>query len=209
MSDKKTGKSSGLSSARQATEQHYPARTYLFFGLVGSSILFLSLLFMYVLWISHNTTDPSFRMPKTFFLSTVLLMISSYTFSFTHRAFEEDNTPLLLGTLTATLLLAVSFTVVQLMGWKTLYEQGFFLNGEAGITFLYIVSGIHMLHLGGGMLYLFYLNLKVYDNWNDPVKGLLYFSNRTEGLRLSLFSVYWHFMDILWLVLFFIFLFSL
>ena len=151
----------------------------------------------------------SFHMPKPFILSTIVLVASSYSLSSSRSAYDNDDNPKLLISLASTLTLSVIFVAMQCYGWMQLYSHGFFIDGEPGITFLYIVSGLHLLHAGSGMLYLFYLSIKAFDNWNDPVKCLVYFSNRYERTRLDLISVYWNFVDVLWLVLFLTFLFTL
>lgn len=198
----KSSDSAGHSSRPQAH------KTYLFFALVGSSILFLSLVFMYLAWSIHNEPVHEFRMPKAFILSTVILLLSSFTLSQSQMAFREDEDGKLLFSLAATLVLGLGFACLQILGWYDMQKQGFYLNGQAGTTLLYIISGLHLVHIALGLVYLFYLNLKAFDIWNDPVKALLYFSNQEEQLRLSIIRNYWHFMDGLWMILFFGFLFS-
>ncbi|CAN5403687.1 cytochrome c oxidase subunit 3 [soil metagenome] len=209
MDGNQTGREKRSLTSHELHERQHPLKTYLFFGLVGSSILFLSLLFMYIIWSSHNPPLQHFQMPKAFMMSTVILLFSSFTINNSLKAFKNDETKNLLISLSGSLGLAVIFAILQIWGWKSLYDGGFFLNGEAGISFLYIVTALHFLHLGAGMLYLFFLCLKAFDNWNDPVRALLFFSNKHEGTRIELMNTYWHFIDALWIVLFFSFLFSL
>jgi cytochrome c oxidase subunit III len=209
MAERKTGNRSQSLSGLPVSDRPHPYKTYLFFALTGSSILFLALSCIYVIWLTHNPPEVSINIPKPFIVSTILLLISSYSVSQTHKAFLDDNNPRLLGALSLTMFLGVAFGVFQMWGWKELIQDGFFINGEASVSFVYILSGLHLLHLAGGLLYLLYLNFKVFDNWNDPVRRLLYFTNHFELIRLDLISVYWHFIDVLWLVLFLTFLFTL
>jgi len=181
----------------------------MFYALVGSSILFMSMVIMFMVWITHNEPIENFYFPKSFILSTLLLLFSSYTTTLTRRFYQEDSARNLLLSLSSTLVFSLSFSICQVLGWKSLYDQGFYLNGDAGIAFVYIISGLHFIHVGIGMIYLVYLNFKVFDLWNDPVRSLLYFSNQFEGIRLDLFGTYWHFIDGLWLFLFLTFLFIL
>lgn len=208
MAVRKTGQQESLSGLPVSDRPH-PYKTYLFFAITGSSILFLALSCVYIIWLTHNPPEASITIPKPFIVSTILLLISSYSVSQTHKAFLEDNNQRLLIQLALTLLLGISFVVFQIWGWIDLVDAGFFLDGEAAVSFVYILSGIHLLHVAGGLLYLLFLNLKVFDNWNDPVKRLLYFTNRFELIRLDLIAAYWHFVDVLWLVLFLTFLFTL
>ncbi|MBL7924633.1 MAG: cytochrome c oxidase subunit 3 [Bacteroidia bacterium] len=208
MRQDKTGKEARSSSLEVQRERTQPYKAILFFALVGSSVLFLSLVVMFIVWYTHNEPLEQFAFPKSFVLSTLALLFSSYTLSFCHRHYKEDHSNGLLFSLAATLFLSGLFVVLQVYAWKSIYDQGFHLNGNAGITFLYSITGLHFLHTGAGMIYLFYLNLKAFDIWNDPVRSLLYFSNQFEGMRLELFSSYWHFINVIWLFLFLTFLFS-
>jgi cytochrome c oxidase subunit 3 len=197
-------------SVAEATEEKVaPFRTYLFFALVGSSILFLSMVLMFIIWYTHHATNDQFQLPKTFIVSTLTLLFSSYSLSLVHHYFKQDDARKLLIALSCTLLLGGLFTVMQIVSWRSLYQQGWVPGDDASIAFLYIITGLHFMHVGGGLIYLFYLTLKAFDIWNDPVRSLLYFSNHYEGARLSLFSIYWHFIDGLWLFLFLTFLFTL
>lgn len=209
MSQGKTGKDTNSTSLLVFKERMSPYKTYMFYALVGSSVLFISLVIMFMVWITHNEPIENLHFPKSFVLSTILLLFSSYTASLMKKFYKEDNAENLLLTLCSTLLLSFSFVICQVSGWKNLFDQGFYINGDVGIAFVYIITGLHFLHVGCGMIYLFYLNLKVFDIWKDPVRSLLYFSNQFEGTRLDLFGTYWHFIDGLWLFLFLTFLFIL
>lgn len=191
------------------SERMGPQRTIMFFALIGSSILFLSLVIMFIIWMSYNPPIENLNMPKAFILSTIVLLFSSYLLTLARHAFHKDNGKSLLISLFSTLVLSATFTFLQVSGWKELYDSGHFFDGAAGVTFLYLITGLHFLHVFGGIIYLIYLNLVAFDTWQDPVKSLLYFSNPVEGIRLELFSAYWHFLDGLWLFLFLTFLFTL
>lgn len=190
-------------------QKHAPYKTFMFFALTGSAILFLSLVIMFIVWITQNEPVESFAMPKSYILSTIVLLISSYTTSLIPRFFKEDNSTGLLLSLTGTLLLSAIFLVLQVMGWKALFTSGFTIQKEAGVSFLYIISGLHFIHVAGGMVYLLFLTVKALEIWNEPVKGLMYFTNEFERFRLELFSTYWHYIDALWLFLFLTFLFTI
>lgn len=209
MSQGKTRKETNLNSLLILKERTSPFRAFMFYALVGSSILFLSMVIMFIVWLTHNEPMENFHFPKSFILGTIFLLFSSYTLTLSQRYYKDDDTKGLLLSLSSTLLFSLLFVICQVLGWKSMYEQGFFLNGDIGIAFVYILSGLHFIHTGIGMIYLFYLNLKVFDSWNDPVRSLLYFSNQYEAIRLDLFSTYWHFIDGLWLFLFLTFLYIL
>ncbi|MBK9399319.1 MAG: cytochrome c oxidase subunit 3 [Bacteroidetes bacterium] len=209
MSQGKTGKETNATSLLIFKERTSPYRTFMFYALVGSSILFMSMVIMFMVWITHNEPIENFHFPKTFILGTLLLLFSSYTTTLSQHYYKEDSGKYLLLSLSSTLIFSLAFVMCQVLGWKSLFDQGFYLNGDAGIAFVYVITGLHFIHVSVGMIYLLYLNLKVFDLINDPVRSLLYFSNQFEGIRLDLFATYWHFIDGLWLFLFLTFLFIL
>lgn len=208
MKQDKTGRKNEQELFMLEKERTHPYRTMLFFGLVGSALLFLSMAIMFIIWVSHNPPVENFRLPREFTLSTLLLLVSSYTLTLARKYYTEDNDRGLLFSLTGTLVLSGLFTIFQLISWKSVLEQGFSLDKDIGITFLFGISAVHFLHAASGMIYLFYLWLKSFDIWNDPVRSLLYFSNKYEGVRLELFSSYWHVVNGLWLFVFLTFLFT-
>ncbi len=209
MSKNKTGNEREINIDSRHLERMHPYRSFLFFSLVGSSILFLSLVFLYIIWMTQNPEINHFRLPKSFIVGTIALLISSYSVTLAQQAFRNDDDKKLVLSFVLTLGLTMLFASMQVIGWTELYDKGLFFNGPRGVTFLYILSGLHFLHLGAGLLWQFYLSIRAFDIWNDPVKSLVYFSNKFEGTRIDLFATFWHYLDILWLCLFLTFLFTL
>ncbi len=209
MSDRNTRKESNLHGEQEVSERQHPYKTYLFFSLIGSSVLFLSLVFMYVIWYNHNNGSIKFVMPKPFIVSTIIMLLSSYSLTHSLKAFKDDQPKIFLLSLSTTLLLGISFAILQVYGWVQLYDSGNFIDGNIGCAFIFVITGLHFLHVVGGLFFLLYLSLKAFDNWNDPIKALVFFSNSYELVRIDIFNSYWHFIDALWIVLFFTFLFTL
>ena len=209
MGKNKTGREQETNIDSSHIERILPYKSVLFFSLVGSSILFLSLTFLYILWLTKNPVTDHVNLPKPFIISTIVLLVSSYTVTLAQNAFRNDDSKKLLLSFLLTLTFTLLFTSFQIMGWIELYENSTLLNGPGSISFLYIISGLHFLHLGVALIWQFYLSIRAYDVWNDSVKSLLYFSNRFEGTRIDLFATYWHYLDILWLCLFLTFLYTL
>jgi cytochrome c oxidase subunit 3 len=94
-----------------------------------------------------------------------------------------------------TLILGVGFVICQFMAWKALVAQGIFLGGSgsnpAG-SFLYVISGAHLAHITGGIIMLIYVCIKSFKE--------IYHSKNLLGLQLC--SIFWHFLDLLWVYLF-------
>ncbi|MCC7244470.1 MAG: cytochrome c oxidase subunit III, partial [Saprospiraceae bacterium] len=104
-----------------------------------------------------------------------------------------------------TLLLSLLFGLMQVVAWVWLFQNNIHLNSSTTTGFLYVISFVHLAHVIGGMpfLYQFYRTAK--KRMVDPVTVLVYFSDPEKRLKLRLLTIYWHFLDGLWiyLVLFF------
>ena len=71
-----------------------------------------------------------------------------------------------------------------------------------------MLSGLHVAHVLGIMVYLLYLLMQCHKTSKDAVKELLYATNPYQKVRFKLLTSAWHFVDVVWVVVFFYFLFS-
>ncbi|MBK7683550.1 MAG: cytochrome c oxidase subunit 3 [Bacteroidetes bacterium] len=204
-----TGKGTSKTFLPIYKERSAPYKAFLFYALLGSGLLFLALSIMFIVWNSQQITATIVQFPKSFVISTLALLFSSYTLSISRNYHLQDQAQNMLLTLTASLLLSLVFIAFQVHAVFSILDQGLYVNFEVSLLFLYIITGFHFLHIVVGTIYLFYLNLKSFDIWKDPVKSLIYFSNKFEGLRFELFCSYWYFSTGLWLFLFLVFFYSL
>ncbi|NNC85036.1 MAG: cytochrome C oxidase subunit III [Bacteroidia bacterium] len=189
-------------------EKLHPYKTFLFFALLGSTIIFLALAFLYSLKIVEISGIENFQMPRAFIVSTILLLLSSMSISKVVDNYNSDSFSAIKNTLGVTLFLAVLFTISQVIGWKVMFDAGYFINGQTGISFIYLISGLHLMHVICGIGFIIYLLTGVQKNSNDIVKSLLFFTDNYQKTKLELATIYWHFVDILWLGLFLMFLFT-
>ena len=137
-----------------------------------------------------------FELPQMFYTSTAIIVLSSLTMWWAYASAKKDNfTSISLGT-SLTLLLGLAFVVCQILAWQALNEKGIFFGGststQAG-SFLFAIIYIgHLGHLAGGIIMLIYVCIKSFRK--------SYHSKNLLGLQLS--SIYWHFLDLLWIYLF-------
>ena len=191
-----------------------PAGLWAVFSICGIAILFLTIMIMFAM-ASPEKHLVKQQFPKLFFLSTPVILLCSYTIEKTKRAFRTDNGDELLKYQLYTLALSLLFCVMQFFAWRELYATGITMtsvnqNGETitsnGGAYLYVLSGLHVLHLIGGLWFLFSAIFRLVNNRNDLVKAVVYFSDKREGGRISALALYWHFLGTLWCVMFLFFL---
>lgn len=136
-----------------------------------------------------------FELPFIFTVSTIFILLSSGTMYWALQSAKKDNQQGVLYGMMATLTLGLLFAVTQFMGWGDLTKMGVFIGGKgsnpAG-SFIYVISGIHLVHMLGGLIMLIYVCIK------SAKKA--YHSKNLLGLQLC--STYWHFLDLLWIYLF-------
>lgn len=189
-------------------ERLHPYQIILYFALGGISVLFLMLTAAY-LYSAPAWQWTQFRLPKIFLLSTFVLLGSSGTIYRAQRAYKDDNPSHLKKWLSYTLYLSLFFVALQTFGWLQLQRMGIFMSGRPDGSYLYLLTGLHALHVLTGLIFLYSYHSKARRTLNnDPVAELLFFSTPIQKINLQLLAVYWHFIDILWIYLLFFFLFN-
>ncbi|RYF88431.1 MAG: heme-copper oxidase subunit III [Chitinophagaceae bacterium] len=133
------------------------------------------------------------KMPGVFWVSTAVILLSSLTIQMAVRAFRQRdmrNYRVLMGT---TVLLGTAFIVLQWFGFKQLWdEQQITFKGVSGAgQFLYVIFGLHAVHVIGGVITLIVLFAKAFLG-----KIKMY-----SPVPVEVAATYWHFVDILWIYL--------
>lgn len=135
-------------------------------------------------------------LPSIVWLNTVLLFSSSVTLEVARASLRRCRTEALKGWLLVTTLLGLAFLVGQLLAWQQLTAQGVYLPTNPHSSFFYMLTGVHGMHVLGGLSALLYaLNRAWGSGWTAA-----------EPNSLNLCATYWHFVDGVWLYLFFLLL---
>lgn len=192
----------------QKLENLHPYETLLYLGMFGSGLIFLFLALAFLFSGLDQLNGLNQRMPTSFLISTFLLVISGYTATRMRIFYQEERTQKVIGSLRNTLLLGLIFTALQFLGWKELESMGISFQGLPSGSFLYVLSGIHVFHLLGAMIFAGILWVQLRKTQADEIKHLILLTNPYEKMRIRLFTVYWQFMDGIWLVLFLLFVLS-
>jgi cytochrome c oxidase subunit 3 len=129
--------------------------------------------------------------PSILYANTAILLLSSFTMEMSRRALARSAG--VSAWLATTLLLGLSFVAGQYLAWRHLASQGLYLATNPNSSFLYVFTGMHALHLLGGIAVLVYLLGRVIGGHASIRHHLL---DNT--------AVYWHFMGGLWLYLLFV-----
>ncbi|MDN4165622.1 cytochrome C oxidase subunit III [Cytophagales bacterium LB-30] len=192
-------------STWQRIERAHPHRVILTLFMVGSFLIFLFL--MLALYFSYDPRgNYSLFLPKSFLASTALLMSSGFVFDRSLRWLKQERFDKLLYTLLYTALLAVLFVILQVAGWSQLHGSGIFLNGKASGAYLYLITGLHLIHLAMAIAWLGHTLFTVWPAAKDPVKQLIISTNPYQEIKLRMLISFWHFLSIVWVLLYLFFL---
>jgi cytochrome c oxidase subunit III len=192
----------------QKLESLHPYETLLYLGMIGSGLIFLFMVAAFLFSGLDQLEGMNQRIPISFMISTFLLVISGYTATRMRIFYQEERTEKVLQSLRNTLFLGLVFTGLQFTGWLELQSMGINFKGIPSGSFLYVLSGIHIFHLLGAMIFAVILWVQLQKNQEDSIKHLILLTNPYEKMRIRLFTVYWQFMDAIWLILFMLFVLS-
>lgn len=130
------------------------------------------------------------RTPHALWLSTGILALSSLMIEWARRALAGHQWFVYRRRLLLTSFLGLSFIAAQLLALTELLKQGFYMRSNPHASVFYVFTGLHALHLLGGMLVLNYLLLRRGRNWDR------------HRMISNLVAIYWHFMGLVWAGLF-------
>ncbi|MBT3742702.1 MAG: heme-copper oxidase subunit III [Polaribacter sp.] len=189
----------------QALKQEYTvakkksAKPMLWISMISMVMFFAGLTSAYV--ISMKRDDwVSFDLPDAFYVSTVLIVASSITLFFSQRFLKQNKRQLSLIMVLVTLFLGIGFIWQQYAGFNQLKSIGLFFTGPestVSTSFIIGITFIHVLHLFAGVAVLLVV---IYNHFKYKYKS-------DDMLGFELGAIFWHFVDILWIYLFFFFYF--
>jgi cytochrome c oxidase subunit 3 len=177
----------------------------LFLLLFSLTMLFLSFSMGYIFTRAQNSANGVY-LPPIFILNSFILLASSYFMNNANKAYKDDDTEGYQKALTVTMMLTILFMGAQVVGWFYFKSLLIGENIGNGANYLYAISGLHFAHIIGGIPFLSIFLYNAYHKMQEPMTVLLYFSDPVKRMHLQLLTIYWHYLDGLWifLVLFFL-----
>ena len=175
------------------------AKPMLWVSMISMVMFFAGLTSAYV--ISMRRDDwVTFELPDAFYISTVLIILSSITISISQRLIKKDKRELSIAFLLITFALGIAFVWQQYAGFEDLRSAGLFFTGPTSTvstSFIIGISLMHAFHVFAGIIVLLVV---IYNHFNHK-----YTSDDLLGFELG--AIFWHFIDVLWIFLFFFFYF--
>jgi len=159
-------------------------------------MLFTALSSAYIVRAASSSDWQPLAMPRILLLSSVLLLISSGTLESARRKLRNGASNAYKSWLLLTVVLGVGFLVSQLIAWRQLAKQGVYIASNPHSSFFYLFTATHGVHLLGGLTALSYLSLRSRTPLEDKS------AMAKAQAKADAVTLYWHFMDFLWLYLF-------
>jgi cytochrome c oxidase subunit 3 len=171
-----------------------PTRFVLWLLIVASVMLFAAFTSAYIVRRGEGNWL-IFDLPSLFTYNTYVIVLSSVFMQLSYFAAKKDNLNVLKIYLFITLALGVAFAIGQWYAWKQLVSSKIFLVGNPSESFVYIISGVHLAHMIGGLVFLLIIIGKTFQ----------FKVHKKNLLSINLCITYWHFLGLVWVYLYFFF----
>ena len=171
-------------------------RTGAWVVIAGVVMLFTALTSSYIVRSASGNDWRPIAMPKVLWISTALIVISSLTMEVSRRSLKRQRNAGYGRWLMITVALGLAFLATQLLAWRQLVRRGIYMASNPYNSFFYLFTAAHGLHLLGGILALGYLMMRT-TRQRSTVAGELRRAGAADAA-----TIYWHFMDGLWVALF-------
>jgi cytochrome c oxidase subunit III len=171
-----------------------PRRAYftaLQLGLAAIVMFFMALASSYIVRKGLGVDWQRTPLPPVLWFNTAILLASSATISVARKKLEGGEREAFHSWWWVTTGLGLLFLAGQIIAWRHLAAAGMLLATNPSSSFFYLLTAAHGAHLAGGILALFYV---IFRPWSR--------SRISQSTAAELASIYWHFMDGLWIFLF-------
>lgn len=170
----------------------------LWFGIISLSMTFAGLMSAFIVSSARPDWDDDFRLPDEFFWSTAIIILSSITLVFAKKQIEAGKKSQANLSLLVTFVLGLIFVILQFIGFNAIIELGYRFTGAASnvtASYIYLIVFLHLVHILSGLVVLSVMIFKQF-------KGRY---TKEHRLGFEIGATFWHFVDVLWLLLFLFF----
>jgi len=163
-------------------------------GLAAILMFFMALTSAYIVRKGLGGDWRPIQLPRVLWFNTLVLLVSSVTIEIARRKERAAQLAAFRNWWGVTTGLGCLFLLGQVQAWRQLRAAGVFVASNPSSSFFYVLTAAHGAHLVGGILALAYVAARAWP----ATAG----SRITQDTAAELASVYWHFMDGLWVFLF-------
>ena len=168
----------------------------LWFGIISLVMSFGGLTSAFIVSSTREDWLTNFQLPESFTASTIIIVISSLVLYLSKKSLLKHQNQLSISLLLGTFVLGLAFIYTQFSGFSEIIQSGYNFTGPTSnitMSYIYIIAVVHILHVLVGLISLIVVIINHLKKKYTP----------TNKLGFDLASIFWHFVDILWLYLFF------
>lgn len=161
----------------------------LFLAVVTVLFLLISIAFL------ENTSLPQWtplHEPRLLWYNTAILVLSSLTIQYAHALARKNKPERARQFLIISAVLTTVFLYAQVFAWNELLQEGFVASVNPAYAFFYLMTGLHGLHILGGVTVLILALGRISQD----------FSLKSVAATTRLCAIYWHYLLLVWIVLF-------
>ncbi|QCE41592.1 heme-copper oxidase subunit III [Psychroserpens sp. NJDZ02] len=168
----------------------------LYFGIASLIMSFAGWTSAFIVSSSRPDWLQDFVMPQPFWTSIIIMIVSSITFIVAKKALLKGNNALTTAMLILTFVLGLFFVYNQFRGFNQIIDLGFNFTGPTSnitVTYIYLIAVVHIVHVLVGLVPVLVVLVR-------HLQGK-YSAENIVGFELA--ETFWHFVDLLWIYLFF------
>ncbi len=184
-----------MAQTQQEDKVNLGAKKFIMWIFIFTSfMLFAALTSGFIVYQGGSGHGLNVILPISFRYSTIVLVISSVTLFLASRAAKRLAYDKQQRLLWATIALGVAFLILQVYGWYTLAIKMhiYLVDPNATRSFVYVMTFLHLLHIIGGIIWLI-----------SALSGSIKRIPQVKNLyRMEMTSIFWHFLDIIWIYLY-------
>jgi cytochrome c oxidase subunit 3 len=159
-------------------------------GIVSIVMFFMAMASAFIFLRATSNRWVPLHLPSLVWVNTVILLLSSVAMELARRRLALADVRQFRKFWSAATALGVLFLIGQLVAWRQFVLAGFYVATNQASSFFYIFTGLHGLHLLGGICALLYVSFRRFEK-----------AKVSRSVAAEVASYYWHFMDGLWIFL--------
>ena len=185
-----------LTQGSTQEKQKRAKKMMLWFGIISLIMSFAGLTSAFIVSSSREDWLSDFVLPNSFIYSTLIIFLSSILLYAAKQTLKKNQATTTTSLLIGVLVLGIAFVYSQILGFNQIIDAGYNFTGPTSnitMSYIYVIAVVHIVHVLAGIICLIVV---IINQLNKK-----YSSENTLGFDLA--STFWHFVDILWLYLFF------
>ncbi|MDG1394287.1 MAG: cytochrome c oxidase subunit 3 [Flavobacteriaceae bacterium] len=185
-----------LTQGTTQEKQKRAKKMMLWFGVISLIMSFAGLTSAFIVSSSREDWLVGFVLPNAFIYSTLIIFLSSVFLYAAKQTLKKNQATTTTSLLIGALVLGIAFIYSQIQGFNQIIDSGYNFTGPTSnitMSYIYIIAVVHILHVVAGIVCLIVV---VINQLNKKYSA-------EDRLGFDLATSFWHFVDILWIYLFF------